>query len=65
MSDQHYICTAYYMASFMTQTMTLRKKVTFLFFFTYLFFLLYVEIPGKTDKDNKQNLFILAIKIHI
>ena len=56
MSDQHYICTAYSMASFMTQTMTLRKKATF-FFKTYLFFLLYVEIPGK-NRQRQQTKFI-------
>lgn len=57
MSDQHYICTAYYMASFMTQTMTLRKKATF-FFFTYLFFLLYVEIPGKKQTKTTNKIYL-------
>ena len=51
MSDQHYICTAYYMASFMTQTMTLRKKVTFLFFF-YLF--IFSFVCGNTWKKQTQ-----------
>ena len=43
---------------------TEEKSDIFFFLLIYFFFCMWKYLE-KTDKDNKQNLFILAIKIHI
>ena len=47
-----------------TDNDTEEKSDIFFFLLIYFFFCMWKYLE-KTDKDNKQNLFILAIKIHI
>ena len=59
MSDQHYIimyCILYGVIHDTDNDTEEKSDISF-FFFTYLFFLLYVEIPGK-NRQRQQTKFI-------